>query len=185
MTLAEWADLPEDEAGEFVDGRIVEDEEVGMLHDVVAAWLIRMIGSWLQSRGGVVGTSDTRFGVGRSRGRKPDIYVYFVTPRGQAHGLVTVPPDIMIEIVSPRPADARRDRIEKPPEYAAFGVRYYWIVDPALRTLEIFELGTDGRYALARGAADGLVADVPGCDALTLDLDALWAETEQLEPSAS
>ncbi len=26
LSLAEWADLPEDEPGEFVDGRLVEDE---------------------------------------------------------------------------------------------------------------------------------------------------------------
>jgi Uma2 family endonuclease len=184
MTLAEWADMDEDEPGELVDGRLVEEEEVGALHEVVAGWLVRFLGNWLASRGGFVLTSDARFGVTPRRGRKPDVSVYLAGRRPPAHGLVKMPPDIMIEIVSPRPKDARRDRVEKTNEYAAFGVRYYWIVDPAARSFELFELGTDGRYVKAVGAAEGVVDPVPGCEGLTIDLDALWAEVARLEPES-
>lgn len=181
MTLAEWADLDEDEPGELVDGRLVEEEDVGALHDAVTAWFVWVLKSWLASRGGVVLVSDTRFGVAPRRGRKPDTSVYFAGRRPPAQGLVTTPPDIMIEVVSPRPKDARRDRVEKTNEYAVFGVRFYWIVDPALRSFELFELGADGRYVKALGAADGVVEKVPGCEGLALDLDALWGEVSQLE----
>jgi Uma2 family endonuclease len=180
MTLEQWGDLPEDEGGELVDGRLVEEEEVGFLHDVVVAWFIRTLGNWLASRGGFVGASDTRFAVSAVRGRKPDLSVYFAPRRPAPHGLVTVPPDIMIEVVSPRPSDARRDRLEKMADYAGFGVRYYWIVDPAVRILEVFELGADTRYARALGAAEGVVTDVPGCAGLSLDLNALWSDVDRL-----
>jgi Uma2 family endonuclease len=90
-----------------------------------------------------------------------------------------VPADVLVEVVSPSPRDARRDRIEKLSEYAAFGVRYYWILDPTVRTLEIFALDSNGRYVHALGAAEGKVENVPGCEGLVLDLDALWLELDQ------
>ncbi len=181
LTLEEWAGLDKEEAGELVDGQIVEDEEVGTEHDIAAGWLIWVLQSWLGARGGFVGTSDTRFGVSPTRGRKPDTYVYLPGRKLSRTSLVTTPPDIMVEIVSPRPKDARRDRVEKTREYAAFGVRFYWIVNPAIRTVEIFELGADGRYVVAASAADGKIDPVPGCEGLVLDVDALWAKLDQLE----
>ena len=126
MTLAAWAAMDEDDdqRGELVDGRLVEEEDVGAEHDIVTAWLIRLLADWLDARGGFVGSSDTRFGVSTTRGRKPDTYAYFPGRKPPRRGLVTLPPDIMIEVVSPTPRDARRDRIEKMREYAAYVPRF-------------------------------------------------------------
>ena len=91
-----------------------------------------------------------------------------------------VPPDIVVEVISPSPRDERRDRIEKMDEYAAFGVAWYWIIDPRLLSLEIFEL-TSGRYARAARATEGRLETVPGCPGLQLDLDEIWSEIARLE----
>jgi Uma2 family endonuclease len=184
MTLAEWAAMPEDEPGELVDGRLVEEEVPDLHHEIFVAWFVRVLGNWLAGRGGFAFGSEGKFAVAPRRGRKPDVTMYL--PGGKrppARGVVRVPPDVAIEVVSPTPRDGRRDRIEKAREYSAFGVRWYWIVDPALRTLEIFELGADGRYVRALGESEGRIESVPGCEGLSLDLDAMWAEADRLGTS--
>ena len=54
-------------------------------------------------------------------------------------------PDLLVELVSP--SSVQRDRYDKRELYARFGVKEYWIGDPANRALEILTL-KDGRYEL-------------------------------------
>lgn len=85
-------------------------------------------------------------------------------------------------MISSSPRDERRDRVDKMTEYARIGIRYYWLFDPALGSLEVFELDASGRYARALAATEGRIESVPGCEGLVLDLDALWAELARLAP---
>jgi Uma2 family endonuclease len=183
MTLEEWGAMDEDDEGELVDGILVEEEMPASRHELVVTSLVWMLRSWLaiQSGGFVLG-SEAKFAVRPRRGRKPDVSVYLPGGRKpQAEGVIDVPPDIVVEVVSPSPRDQRRDRIEKLADYAAFGVRWYWIVDPGLRSVEILELGSDGRYAHAVAATDHRLDGVPGCQGLSLDVPALWAEIDRLD----
>ena len=54
-------------------------------------------------------------------------------------------PDLLIELISP--SSVRRDRYDKKDLYARFGVKEYWIGDPANKSLEILTL-KEGRYEL-------------------------------------
>ena len=65
-------------------------------------------------------------------------------------------------------------------EYAAFGVRFYWLVDPALATFETFGLTDGGTYAKLVGATGEIVSEVPGCAGLTINVGALWTELKRL-----
>jgi Uma2 family endonuclease len=180
LSAQEWAELPEDVPGELVDGRLVEEEVTDYRHELVVGWLISALRNWLVGRGGFVASSNAKFRLGEHHGRKPDVTAYFPGRKPPASGPVTLPPDIAVEIISRRPRDVRRDRVEKLREYAAFGIACYWLLDPEARSFEVLELDSDGRYRHALAAADGMV-DVPGCSGLRLDLDALWREVEALE----
>lgn len=182
LSLDEWFALPENEPGELVDGHLEEEEVPDYLHELLVMLLGRLLGNWTFPQGGLVAGSDAKFAVGSRRGRKPDLSVYLPgSRRPPARGLIRVPPDLAIEIVSATPRDGRRDRIEKMADYAAFGVSWYWLLDPQLRTLEIFELDSQRRYLHVLGASAGTLSKIPGCEGLTLDLDALWAAVDQLE----
>lgn len=181
MSIAEWEAMPEDEPGELVDGRLEEEEMPSFVHESIVVALTTLFKNWLAGRRGFVFGSEAKFALNPTRGRKPDLSVFL--PGGRKpppRGASRVAPDILVEVVSPSPRDARRDRVVKLQEYADFGVRWYWIVEPELRSVQILELGPDKRYTIAVNASENVV-DVPGCDGLSLDLDALWREADLLE----
>jgi Uma2 family endonuclease len=181
MTIEEWASMDEDEAGELVDGMLVEEEMGDWIHESVVAWLIMCLGMWLRERGFVAG-SDLKYALRAGRGRKPDVSVFLLPRVPPRRGVVRMPPDIAIEVVSPTARDRRRDRVEKMSEYATFGVRWYWIVDPEKRTFEVFTLEMSGKNTLACSADAGKV-EAPGLEGLVLDLDALWRKIDSLGPA--
>jgi Uma2 family endonuclease len=179
VSEAEWSAMDEDEPGELVDGVLVVEEVPDIVHEVVVTWLSVYLGTWLLPRGGVIGGA-ARFLIGPGKGRKTDVFVFFAgSPKPRRRGASRRPPDIVIEVVSPTPRDVRRDRIEKMAEYATFGVKWYWIVDPEARTVEIHERATDGVYRHALGASAGTI-EVPACPGLTLDLTDLWNRVDDL-----
>jgi Uma2 family endonuclease len=183
MTVHEWAAMPEDEPGELSDGLLEDEEEADPTHETAVLWLGSLLRTWIVSLGGFAFASGVKFALSNIRGRKPDLSVFFPGgPPLPRRGAVSVPADIAVEVLSPSPADQRRDRITKLTEYAAFGVRFYWMLDPTARTFEILQLRPDGRYIHVLGATEGKLPEIPGCAGLSLDLAELWREIDRLGP---
>jgi len=183
MTLEQWAELDEEDRRELVDGFLEDSEVTGALHEVIVPALTTALKNWGAGRGLVVLGSLAKFAVAPHRGRMPDFSVFLPgDPRPPRKGVIRIPPAIMCEVVTPTPRDERRDRVEKLADYAKFGVRWYWIVDPELRTFEIFERNTEGRYVHVVGVSEGKIERVPGWDGLVIDVTAMWNEVDALPP---
>ena len=100
--------------------------------------------------------------VGWKRARLPDL---------TSERPITTVPDWICEVVSP--ADRGRDRVRKADLYLRAGVPYYWIVDPAERTLEAFE-ATGGRWVRLGAWTDGDTPGIAPFDAVELDVAGLF-----------
>jgi len=180
LSLQEWLALPEDLPGELVRGRLTEEEMPDAVHELAIAWLIWLLRQWLSGKGFVFG-SELKVLTGPDTVRKPDMVVFLHdSPPPPRRGRITRPPDVLVEVVTPSPRDERRDRVEKMAEYAQFNVRYYWLVDPALGSFEIFELTAERFYQKVVGVTSGVIDPVPGCAGLKIDVDALWTELSRL-----
>jgi Uma2 family endonuclease len=87
----------------------------------------------------------------------------------------TVVPDWVCEIVSPR--TGRLDRVKKLPLYAVKQVPHAWIIDPVLRTLEVFR-NEGGRWSLIGTHAGKEEVRAEPFAAVPLELAALWPDPE-------
>jgi Uma2 family endonuclease len=83
---------------------------------------------------------------------------------------LVIVPDWCAEVLSP--STASDDRTLKLPLYASTGVAHVWIIDPELRTIEVYE-AIDGKPALVASARDADVARLPPFDA-ELSLAMWW-----------
>jgi len=82
-------------------------------------------------------------------------------------------PDWVCEVLSP--GTARQDRVLKMPIYARHGVQHIWLVEPVLRTLEVYENTGNGWLLLQTLENDNEVSVAPFA-AISFNLAGLWAD---------
>ena len=85
---------------------------------------------------------------------------------------ITLAPDWICEILSD--GTEAHDRGRKMRAYRRAGVGHYWLVDPRIRTLEVYRL-EGGRYALLDTWEGDVAVRAEPFDAVELDLALLWA----------
>jgi Uma2 family endonuclease len=113
---------------EYVDGEIRERNVGKYEHARVQALLAIWFGQHERDWGFQVVT-EQRVQVSPTRVRIPDVAVL---PLGSQPDVITAPPVLVIEILSPD--DSYSDTQERANDYRAMGVETVWIIDPKTRT---------------------------------------------------
>jgi Uma2 family endonuclease len=145
---------------EYVDGELVErnvgEWEHSRLQGLVLGVFLR-----LEKKLGILAVPEQRVQVKAQRYRVPDITVVF-GPRPHG-GIVTEPPFLCIEVLSPEDRLAKVQ--EKIADYLELGVKYVWVLDPLARLATVYS--PDG----IREVKDGILT-TKNPD-ITVDLNAL------------
>jgi Uma2 family endonuclease len=177
-TYADLEALPPNRVGEIIAGELYSSPRPAVPHAVAASRLGgELIGPFDRGRGGPGGwiilyEPELHLGgdvlvpdlAGWRRERLPK------PPRAAA---MTLAPDWLCEILSP--STEARDRSAKLSAYLREGVRNVWLVDPDVRTLEVFRLEGAHYTLLATHVGDARIRVEP-FEALELELNALWGE---------
>ena len=90
---------------------------------------------------------------------------------------IDVVPDWICEVLSP--SNEAHDRVKKRRLYAASGVPFYWLIDPAARTLEALRLA-DGTWVDAGSFDDEARAAIPPFDAIELEVGRLFPPRDSM-----
>ncbi len=151
--------------GELIRGVFHEIMSSGLEHSKIAAKLTVLLGIFVMPRNlGTLATSDLGVWLERDPDtvREPDI-AYFSTarlpPDVRITGYAEVPPDLVVEIVSP--SDTQRAIHDKARMWLRYGVALVWVVQPDTRTVDVH---APGRAVVTHTGTDTLdgAAVLPG-----------------------
>lgn len=174
LTHRDLDDLPEDEhvRYEVIDGELYMAPFPFIPHQRAATKLLLLLGLYLEEHPiGEIFTSGTKVVLGDPTGVGPDlVYVSRAKAASVRPDGIFGAPDLMVEVTSSKP---NLDRVVKYREYAAAGVRHYWIIDPGAQSLEAFEL-RGKRYELAASAKKDETFSPALFPGLVIPLAKLW-----------
>ena len=146
-TYEEYYRLNDDQRYEIIDGELLMAPAPDTWHQDWSRKLFRLIDRFVaKNRLGEVFYAPIDIVLDEENTIQPDI-VFIAAEKLdiiQRRAIFGVP-DLLVELVSP--SSVRRDRYDKKALYARFGVKEYWIGDPANKALEVLTL-KEGRYEL-------------------------------------
>ncbi len=177
-TYADLERLPENMVGQIIDGELIATPRPASPHALAASVLHGDLSApFHRGQGGPGGwwilvEPELHLGAdvlvpdlaGWRRERMPQV------PNVAAFELA---PDWVCEVLSP--ATETVDRVRKTRIYARRQVRHFWIINPLLKSLEVYRLTGDAWTLHSTHEANEKVRAEP-FDAVEIDLSALWIE---------
>jgi len=176
----EW--VTEDVKAEFINGQIVIHSPVRKRHWNASDFLSRVLSVYASIKKlGQVGTEKVMIALTRND-YEPDI-VFFSKEKADTFtdDQVLFPaPDFIVEILSRKTAST--DRGTKKDDYAAHGVREYWIVGPAKQRIEQYILAAAStEYFPAKVHQYGEIIESVAIPGFSIPVKAVFEEAANLE----
>jgi Uma2 family endonuclease len=172
LTENEFYTMGEDCNYQFLGGELVMEPN-SLLHEQVFAFLDRLVGLYLEERGGGIATgSRYPMRLDSKWSPEPDLMVVLDAKRhllGQQR--LEGPADLVVEIASS--SDPEIDLRRKLPRYREAEVPEMWLIDPYARSIRVEVFTPDGfrTHILAEGRLASAV--LPG---FWIDVAWLWQE---------
>ena len=170
--------IPENMTGEIIDGELIVTPRPSRKHTITTSRLGgEIIPPYDFGRGGPGGwiiLDEPEISLGENI-LVPDLAGWKKQrfPIEEPHNWISVAPDWVCEILSP--GTAQIDRTEKMPIYAQHQVSHAWLIDPILKTLEVFKF-EPGRWVVLGVYAKSARMRAEPFPEIELNLGLLWLE---------
>jgi Uma2 family endonuclease len=142
-TAQDLADMPDDgKIYELHNGVIVEVAGSQKRQTRLAAWIIYLLMKFLEENriGGAVSGADGTFELNRYNTRIPDVaYVMPSNDQQGDDGFFKGAPDFAVEVLSP--SNDPVEMQQRVGEYLTAGTQLIWLVDPEMRTVDVYTPG--------------------------------------------
>lgn len=180
-TYDDLLQVPDILIAEIVDGELITSPRPASPHALAAVAISQDLGPFSRRPGGPIGPGGWWVLFEPELHLGADILVPDLAGwrRERMPVLENVPyfelaPDWVCEVVSP--STGRLDRVRKMPIYARERVSHLWLVDPLMRTLEVYQL-TGPQWAVV-STHDGTEAvRAEPFEAIELDISRWWLES--------
>jgi Uma2 family endonuclease len=168
---ADYLALPDEPRCELIHGRLYVSPSPTPHHQITALLIWEIFIKAVRRNGGAAYVAPLDVHLSDETVVQPDV-IYIAPPNREViQDWIRGSPDIVVEVASP--STSRRDRIHKLPEYAAAGVKEFWIVDPSAQTIEFLRLEGDDFKHVSLKENVYRSAQFPEIE---IDLTAFWKE---------
>jgi len=173
-----YEDVREDQKAEFINGEVIVHSPVRIEHNITGKFMLELLDVHVRLNGlGFTGYEKMMISLTRND-YEPDVCFWSRAKSKKFKPKQTQfpAPDFIAEVLSPATED--NDRTVKFEDYAAHGVKEYWIIDPASRAVEQYFLEKD-EYVLHMKADSGILKS-KAVKGFAVPVAALFDETENL-----
>jgi Uma2 family endonuclease len=174
-SVQEYLDLPGNRLIEYTDGHLEFLPMPTTSHQWIVFLFHQMLQQFVWPHLGLALFAPLRIRISKKKFREPDVVFMLNEHKDRIGDEYWTAADLAMEVVSPGKKARQRDLVDKRQEYARAGIREYWIIDPRLREIIVYQLKAKKyfRIGIFKKGTQAVSRLLPG---FTVDVDAIFAK---------